>query len=77
MAGVACVIILALIIAAIVLLSNEKKIKKYRLPQAEGLSLDDVILGRLNPKSFNATWISGKLFKGLSPLIGLYVNTQS
>ncbi|CAH0557866.1 unnamed protein product [Brassicogethes aeneus] len=60
-AGVACVVVLALIVAAIVLLSNEKKQKsKYpKLPEAEALSLDDVIYGKLNPKSFNATWVTG------------------
>lgn len=57
--GVISAIVVGLIIAAIVLLVNESdEIEESRT--ASALSLEDVLQGRLNPRSFNATWTSGR-----------------
>lgn len=65
-AGVVCTVVVALVVAAIVLLTNgddEHKEKDKPTEQEPTLALEDLLHGRLNPNSFNATWVSGEIVK--------------
>lgn len=56
--GIAGAIALALLIAAIVLLTTNSK--DSNTTQQNALSLEDFLQGRLSTRSFNASWISGE-----------------
>lgn len=59
-ATVVCAVVIALVVAAIILLSNKHD---EHFPNANtplpALALEDILYGRVNPNSFNATWVSG------------------
>jgi len=58
--GIVIIIVLALVIAAAILLTGSPDSTASRTNGAPGISLEEWLSGSLSPKSFNATWISGK-----------------
>lgn len=54
-------LVVALVIAAIVLLTTTDD-QHADAVTAESLSLEDFLNYRYNPKTFNGTWVSGKIF---------------
>ncbi|XP_066155922.1 venom dipeptidyl peptidase 4-like isoform X1 [Euwallacea fornicatus] len=59
MASVVGVSVLALVIAAIVILTKSVEVQEQA---AQTINLEDFLSYRYNPKSFNGTWVSGNKF---------------
>lgn len=65
--GVIAAIVIGLVVAAIVLLVTKEDKKEDSLPEpnpddrpdGSTLTLEDLLEGKVNPNSFNATWSSG------------------
>ncbi|KAJ3655173.1 hypothetical protein Zmor_014310 [Zophobas morio] len=60
-AGIVSAIVVALVVAAIVLLTQEDKDDdKKVIEEGPALSLEDLLQGKVNPNSFNGTWVTDK-----------------
>lgn len=57
-------LVVALVIAAIVLLTTTDDQHADEVT-AESLNLEDFLNYRYNPKTFNGTWVSGKIFHSM------------
>lgn len=60
--GLVAIVALALVVAAVILLTGSPDSSTSRTTSAPGISLEEWLAGSLSPKSFNATWLSGKCF---------------
>lgn len=60
--GLVAIVALALVVAAAILLTGSPDSSASRTTSAPGISLEEWLAGSLSPKSFNATWLSGKCF---------------
>ncbi|XP_014604197.1 PREDICTED: venom dipeptidyl peptidase 4 isoform X1 [Polistes canadensis] len=57
--GLVTIVALALVVAAVILLTGSPDSSTSRTTSAPGISLEEWLAGSLSPKSFNATWLSG------------------
>ncbi|XP_043503481.1 prolyl endopeptidase FAP-like [Polistes fuscatus] len=57
--GLVAIVALALVVAAVILLTGSPDSSTSRTTSAPGISLEEWLAGSLSPKSFNATWLSG------------------
>lgn len=62
--GALSVIVIALIVTAIILLSDSSNAAPVD-DHGRTISLEDILEGRFNPKSFNGTWVSGNDLKNI------------
>ncbi|KAI4497391.1 hypothetical protein M0802_007402 [Mischocyttarus mexicanus] len=60
--GLVAIVALALVVAAAILLTGSPDNSASRTTNAPGISLEEWLAGSLSPKSFNATWLSGKVY---------------
>lgn len=60
--GLVAIVALALVVAAAILLTGSPDSSASRTTSAPGISLEEWLAGSLSPKSFNATWLSGKCY---------------
>lgn len=66
--GLFSIIVIALAVGAMFLVFSNTIVETKMTPtvEAEALSLEDVLYGRVNPAQFNATWVSGRQFNAYS-----------